>query len=146
MPTTSTLAIPYPDQSSAVDVAADLAALAGGVETALGTDTGWVTLTVSAGFSAVAGYTPQIRRRGAQVWVRGMVRYDSGNAYAPCLSIPAGYRPGATTLLGVTAASDSKLPQMVVDTAGAYGVSQYYSGSYPGLGANIPVIGSWLVN
>lgn len=36
-------------------------------------DSGWITLDLAAGISAVAGYTPQVRRIGAQCYIRGRI-------------------------------------------------------------------------
>lgn len=39
-------------------------------------DTDWQPITLASGFAAVSGYTPEVRRQGIVVWVRGRATYS----------------------------------------------------------------------
>lgn len=60
-------------------------------------DTGWVDITLNTGFAAGSGASPQVRRIGKVVYVRGQVTPSSGNfATGTDLvvgTIPAAFRP-----------------------------------------------------
>lgn len=60
-------------------------------------DTGWVDLTLSTGYEAGPGATPQVRRVGKTIHIRGQILKSSG-AFATATDIvvaviPTGYRP-----------------------------------------------------
>ena len=79
-------------QSAAETIDAALAALGSGT---------WTNLTLSAGWSAVAGgRTPQARLVGNTVYIRGAVTGASGASWASFATLPAGMRPAAAQFLG----------------------------------------------
>lgn len=62
-------------------------------------DTGWVAVTVNAGYAAAAGNLPFVRRIGSVVYAKGGVD-GTGLAVSTTkggvMTIPAGFRPPAT--------------------------------------------------
>ena len=59
-------------------------------------DTGWVDITLASGFSPAAGASPQVRRVGKEVHVRGQVQRTTGSFPVGELvagTVPAGFLP-----------------------------------------------------
>ena len=58
-------------------------------------DSGWVTMTVNAGFNIPSGWTPQVRRLNDMVAMRGYVvgNYGTYGSYVTAFNIPAIFRP-----------------------------------------------------
>jgi hypothetical protein len=97
-------------------------------------DTGWVNLTVLAGWSPVAGYTPQVRRIGKAVYMRGRVATTSGSnpgASASPLNIPSstGARP-TQTMEAVAYAGSGNFIRLFADSSnGNISFTNFPSGS-----------------
>lgn len=66
-----------------------------GIEEAMVEDTGWVECTRYSGIGISDGATPEVRRIGNQVFVRGRVTatWDGKSSTVPLITIPAGFRP-----------------------------------------------------
>lgn len=57
-------------------------------------DSGWVNCTIGANLTAVSGETPQVRKIGNTVYLRGAVTCKTNwEEHASFLTIPSGYRP-----------------------------------------------------
>lgn len=107
----------------------------------------WESLTLASGWTAVAGYNPQIRKYGRIVEVRGMVKFTSGLITANVVSsLPITYRPtGQAAILPTSMGSNSKAHlTFFVFAAGNISVpsSAYYSGS-PAANDTYPLRGFW---
>lgn len=101
MGTTPTYALPYPELTDVANVPADMRELAEAVDTVIKgphTDSGWVNVTVNAGFAISSGNTPQVRKIGNVVYARGGVAATgiAINAAHNVMVVPVGYRPLAT--------------------------------------------------
>lgn len=60
----------------------------------------WVPITLASGFApATFGFTPAVRLKGPDIWLRGNIQKSSGNIVAneTLGTIPVGYRPGAVS-------------------------------------------------
>ena len=69
-------------------------------------DTGWIDCTLKSGWSAVTDFTPQRRKIGPVVYLRGRAQSGSG----ACITLPAGWRPAQVMRLAgqtTTGAADS---------------------------------------
>lgn len=109
-------------------------------------DSGWINLTVSAGWAgAGVGFEPRIRRIGKRVDITGGVALGNGGSYANILTIPVGYRPPVARFLGaIGPSSPNTFGQFQVQAAGALSVV-YSSGATP-LGMVVPLTGSWFID
>lgn len=138
MPTTPALLLPYPAPTASPDVPYDLQRLAERVETVL--ISAWTTLTLGSGWAAVGGYTPQARRVGGLVYVRGMATTTKVTNWATTL--PVEMRPTATQVAGVAVTDGGIVVQLFVDPSGTYGHSSggYISGTIPS-GATVSLAG-----
>ena len=100
---TTNMAISYPltadKMSDYPTVAKSAAETIDAALAALGSGT-WTNLTLSAGWSAVSGRTPQARLVGNTVYIRGAVTGASGASWASFATLPAGMRPAVTQFLG----------------------------------------------
>lgn len=93
-------------------------------------DTGWVTLPLRTGM-AVSGETPQYRRIGNRVWIRGRVDKTSGGAVATefpvgttaVADLPVGCRPSGLTMWALAGSSASTRGRFWVSTDGSVNVS-----------------------
>jgi hypothetical protein len=97
MGSTNTYALPYPELTDSANVPRDQKALAEAVEAALspyGSDSGWVNVTINAGFAVSVGNTPQVRRVGKAIYCRGGLAPTGFaiNAAHDAMTVPAGYR------------------------------------------------------
>lgn len=116
-------------------------------------DTGWVALprgpkwTVPSGGGPAPGYLPQVRRVGSIVHLRGIMVATSGASVSNLGTVPVGFRPVVDTPLGAyhSGWGAGNHGELVVNNTGLLLVPpRYYSDSL-GVGATIPLHGSWLV-
>jgi hypothetical protein len=112
MGTTPNRLIPYAEPSDpvATDPATDKAASE--ILDGLLFDTGWVPMTVKAGFAPQSGWTPEVRRIGNVVYARGGLMNTgmaTSQAYSGVLTVPAGYRPIGVTWAGAAGTSTGSL-------------------------------------
>ena len=78
-------------QAQMLDVQSDVAALEQALEQSAITDTGWLNLPLADGIQAYGGSTPQYRKIGKLVAIRGAVK--NVLAPGPIATLPVGYRP-----------------------------------------------------
>lgn len=107
-------------------------------------DTGWLTLTLGPGWTAVAGYTPEVRAIGSLVVCRGRISLGAGGAIAHLATSPI--VPDRNTDLPTIAigAGHEFVGQPQVT---ASGIIQLPAGSYFGAintGAVVRLAGSWI--
>jgi hypothetical protein len=108
---------------------------------------GWVNLTLTAGYSAVAGHTPQIRRVGQLVRVRGMVTFNSGTITTAVSTVPAAYIPVSNEWLGLTrGTTGSWIASLLVDPTGGISCpsATYYQGT-AAAGMAFSIAGNYLI-
>lgn len=109
---------------------------------------GWVTLTLTAGYSAVAGHTPQVRRVGQLVRVRGMVTFNSGVITTAVASVPSTMWPAGNEWLGVTrGTTGSWIASLLVDSSNGNIVvpsATYYQGT-AAAGMVFAISGNYLI-
>jgi len=108
-------------------------------------DSGWIDLTLTAQWAAVAGYTPRVRRVGGLVRVEGMVKWVSGAFDSPIATVPAGLAPSGSIFVSTPVTSDSKVVSLTIGASGALMTTAYYRTASPTAGANVPLLGSWLL-
>lgn len=86
-------------------------------------DSGWVTPTLSNGWSAVGGWSVQYRRRNGQVFFRGRV---TGGSTGVAFTLPVGYRPLTQALFsGVDGGSATARAWIFINSTGGV---QFVSG------------------
>lgn len=78
-------------------------------------DTGWVDLTLVNGWTVDSGLTPQVRRVGRQVRIRGRVTGGSG----AIATLDPQFRPDAQHQSAIRDGSGNNLGVIIVSTAGA---------------------------
>lgn len=105
MPQTTIHEIEYPDATlpgGHVRIHEHLQVLADSVEAALEAvvgDTGWTSISLAAGILVFGGRTPQYKRVGSQVFLRGQIERTASAAFAvgtttiTGTALPAGFRP-----------------------------------------------------
>lgn len=60
-------------------------------------DTGWKTLTLSDGYEAITGKTPQIRKINNKVYIRGQVKFTVLEPYSGMIVARLPYKPKIAT-------------------------------------------------
>ena len=78
-------------------------------------DTGWVNLALINGWSVASGLTPQVRRVGRQVRIRGRVSGGSG----AIATLDSQFRPDAQHQSAIRDGSANNVSIIIVSTAGA---------------------------
>lgn len=78
-------------------------------------DTGWTSLTLVNSWTVSGGLTPQYRRIGNRVTLRGRTTGGSSTTIA---TLPAGFRPATATRLPVSEAGTSGVSNMTINTDG----------------------------
>ena len=78
-------------QAQMLDVQGDITTLEQALEQATISDTGWLNLPLADGIEAYGGSTPQYRKIGKLVAIRGAVK--NVLAPGPIATLPVGYRP-----------------------------------------------------
>lgn len=116
--------------------------------------TGWVQVgesapvnvsTFGAGFSAVDGFTPRVRRVGSRVTLFGAVQRSGAlGSGGNLLTVPAGFAPGSATNLSAVVTSGGQGVQLQITAAGVLAVT--YGTASLGAGALVPLAGTWYVN
>lgn len=109
---------------------------------------GWVTLTLTAGYSAVAGHTPQARRIGQLVRIRGMVTFNSGTITTAVSTVPSTMFPVANEWLGLKrGTTGSWIAELMIDSSGNILVpsATYYQGT-AAAGMVFNIAGNYLIN
>lgn len=106
-------------------------------------DSGWVTLTLASGYTAVAGYTLQYRLIGSQVFLRGAAAYNGGGTIA---TLPVGARPASNSWLGSAHSNDGSFEfTLLVASTGVLSIpATYYNGTVT-TGEVLPIFGSFLI-
>lgn len=91
------------------------------------TDSGWQNLTLSSGVTVGSiGGTPQCRRIGKMVYIRGSVAFTASSSSKTVATIPDGYRPPTQMYkMGVT--GGTRYSRMYVATGGGIGVDWIYN-------------------
>lgn len=114
----------------------------------IGGDTGWTSFTsFGTGWTATAGYTPQIRRIGNRVQIRGALTLGSNGAYSSIATLPEGFRPSANTWLGVSQSSQLGVSGMLLlNSSGLLTVPSLYRTGSPTTGAVFPLVGTWFTD
>lgn len=104
----------------------------------------WVDITeFGAGWSATAGYTPQVRRDGNRVQIRGAVTLGAGS-FANMFTVPDGFRASVQTWLGVSQSSALGVSGMLLLTVpGLVTVPGNYRAGSPTAGNAFPLVGTW---
>lgn len=116
--------------------------------------TGWVQTgesaavdisTFGAGFAALSGFTPRVRRAGNRVQIFGALqRSGTSGTGANLLTVPAGYAPVDATNLSAVITSGGQAVQLQITSAGVLAVT--YGTASLGSGVIIPLAGTWYVN
>lgn len=106
----------------------------------------WTNLSLNTGWSSLAGYTPQVRKYGRLVELRGMVQFVSGVYTNPVATLPVAFRPvGQNVILPASMGTTSKSwVHYFVQTNGVISVpsATYISGSLTG-NDYVPLRGMW---
>ena len=96
--------------------------------------TDWQPLTISTGWAAVKGHTPQVCKVGQIVFLTGAVLRQMGGAYARMAVVPAGYRPSATQFIGAGVTNKGGQYELYIDPEGNIQCASYEAaGSAPGI-------------
>ena len=121
-----------------------------GVKAALAAhETAWTDVTVfGTGWSATAGYPPQVRRQGSRVDLRGAVTIGAGGSFADMLTIPLLFRPiGNSKLVGAFHASVAGVSgELFVTISGTLTVPGSYRTGSASAGTTIPIAGFWHID
>jgi hypothetical protein len=124
MATTTNYGWPLPDPTAAPDVPYDLDQLGQAIDAEFA-DTGWVDVTVSGGFAAMAGAEkPQVRKIGPVVYLRGgwsNTGIAAANTTYTVGTVPSGYRPpsGCPTVGACGSSVGAAIAGLHIDTAGS---------------------------
>ena len=106
----------------------------------------WTDLSLNTGWQAVPGYTPQIRKYGRLVELRGMIHFVSGVYTNSVTTLPSKFRPvGQTIILPPSMGRTSKaFVHFFVFTNGSIAVpgTDYISKAMTG-GDYLPLRGMW---
>lgn len=106
----------------------------------------WTNLSLNTGWTAVAGYTPQVRKYGRLVELRGLIQFSSGVYTNPVATLPDVFRPvGQNVILPPSMGTTSKnWVHFFVQTTGIISVpsATYIKGSLTG-GDFLPLRGMW---
>lgn len=70
-----------------------------------GQDSGWINITLAGGWAVSGGITPQYRKVGSRVYLRGKIQIANANNNTKFWNIPSGYRPTDVTILPATGAA-----------------------------------------
>ena len=87
------------------------------------TDSGWVTLSLNAGFSVPSGWNPQVRRLNDYVSFRGYVTGSAGftyGSYTTICNVPALYRPTQPLGFSVGFNTTASVGAISVQTDGSF--------------------------
>lgn len=102
MGTTPTYALPYPELTDQANVPVDMRELAEATDALLTApgDTGWVAVSINAGFGPLSGQPPMVRRIGKIVYAKGAFSSTGITTAAPYAvgAVPTGYRPSGDVL------------------------------------------------
>lgn len=103
----------------------------------------WVNVTVGSGWTATAGYTPQVRLDGSRVEIRGAVTITSGS-FASMVTVPVQFRPSASRWVGQTHGSTSGATGMLlIDVNGVIQIPTSYRSGAGTSGIVFPLAGFW---
>jgi hypothetical protein len=83
-------------------------------------DTGWVAVTVNAGFAAQSGFAPQVRRIGSVVYARGGISptgISVSVSIAGVMTLPAGYWPTMTVHVRAGTSSGATAATFIINQA-----------------------------
>lgn len=95
-------------------------------------DSGWINLTLVSGFTAVSGETPQYRREGNKVHMRGRIQGSYGTSLTACASLPAGYRPPINeTVWMVATNTTANGGRIAIDSAGSIRIGLQTAATLP---------------
>lgn len=111
-------------------------------------DTGWLALPLAgSSWTAVSGYTPEYRRIGNTVYLRGMVTFAAGQYTDTIATMPVGYRPATNTWLppAMTAASGKVIVQMLVQPTGTIAIPAGYFSTAPAAGNQFSIAGTYAI-
>lgn len=98
------------------------------------TQTDWVNLTLSTGWTAVNGHTPRVCKVGQIIFLTGAVLRQAGGAYSSIATIPAGYRPSTTQFIGAGVTSKGGSYELYTGPDGVLMCASYESaGSSAGI-------------
>lgn len=89
------------------------------------TQTDWQPLTMSTGWAAVKGHTPQVCKVGQLVVVTGAVLRQSGGSYTRMAVVPTGYRPSITQFIGAGVTNKGGQYELYIDSGGNLQCSSY---------------------
>lgn len=109
--------------------------------------TGWTGLTLASGWSAVSGYTLQVRKSGKCVYIRGIVKFTSGVYTNTITTLPASFRPtgqGEFTQASITSSSRVVVLPLVTPAGVITIPSSSYTTGNMVAGDNVIISGSWL--
>lgn len=112
-------------------------------------DTGWVDIvSFGTGWGVTGGYTPQVRRVGNLVQMRGaLARSGTTGAVNSMAVVPDGFWPSNNTFLPTVVSNGGTVLQPFIGTTGLIQVaSGYVAGASLASGAVVPLVGSWYVN
>lgn len=85
-----------------------------------GAPTGWTDIPLRTGFTAVAGETPQYRKDGNVVWIRGRINGSFTTGGNPVGDLPAGFRPTISNeIWGTSFGTDSVPGRFFIGSGGA---------------------------
>lgn len=93
----------------------------GGEWVVLWSDTGWVNVSLASDWTVQGGGTPQVRRIGKLVYMRGTVRPTSGNVPSGASmvgTIPVGFRPAPWMYYTIPASSPNTSIRLIVKSTG----------------------------
>lgn len=107
-------------------------------------DSGWVNLTLGAGWTATGGHTPQARRVGKVVHVRGAVTRGAG-ASSTLATIPTGLRPASQQFHGAHVTSGGVVFELLAGTDGTLQLITGYATGSTADGTVHPLGGAFLV-
>lgn len=111
----------------------------------VGGNTGWANLTVfSVGWTATPGYTPQIKKEGNTVTIRGAVTRGAGANITTILTVPVGFRPTTNMFLGAHSNASAQFYELLMQSSGVLAIpTGYGSASTNGI---YPIAAQWDVD
>lgn len=138
--------VPYPDGNDVPDAPFWLQQLAEYIDTSYG-DTGWITPTISTGWSEFStGYQVRVRRIGKTVWLRGALARAASGDFGSLLLLPPGFTSVQQLFLGTQTMSSQASYNLLLSTAGVLSISTSYAqGTLPASGGAWPITSQWVI-